>query len=264
MREFDCPQPVTLQAKITAGSLSVTAEPRDTATVEVEPWEDDETSRDAADRTVVGLRGDTLVVETPDRVWRRTGRVRVRIHVPEDTKLKVKVAAADAVLAGRYGDSVLDAASGDVELGHVAGWLRAHTASGDVRVERVDGQVAMDSASGDIRLGYAGGDVTVQSASGDIRVGQAEASVRVKTASGDLHLDSVRRGEARLSSASGDVEVGVPAGTSVWLDLSTVGGTTRSDLQQMAGAPAGGTPDLSLHVSTASGDIDLRRVPVAA
>jgi hypothetical protein len=267
MREFDLPTgPITLQTKIGSGNLTVVAEPRETATVEVEPYSDTEASRDAAERTVVVLRDDTLVVEGPDTgwSWRRRGQLQVRVHVPEDTRLRVKVASADATLSGRYGDSVIDAASGDVELGHVSGWLRLHTASGDIRVERVDGQAGVDSASGDVRLGYAGGEVTVQSASGDVSVGQAEASVRAKTASGDLRVESVRRGEARLTTASGDVEVGVPAGTSIWLDVSTAGGRTRSDLQQLAGGPANGKADLNLHVSTASGDINLRRVAPAA
>jgi DUF4097 and DUF4098 domain-containing protein YvlB len=258
MREFECPEPITLQAKVGAGALFVVTGPRGTATVEVEPLD----KSDAADRTVVGMRGDTLVIEAPDHGWRRRGQVRVRVHVPEGTRLRVKVASADASLSGRYGDTVVDAASGDVELGQVAGTLRVHTASGDVRVGRVDGQAVMDTASGDLRVGYAGGDATFASTSGDVVVGQAEGSVRVRSASGDVHVESVCRGEARLSTASGDVEVGVPAGTSVWLDLSTAGGRTRSNLEQLDGPPAGGKADLNLHVSTASGDIDLRRVPV--
>lgn len=258
MREFECPEPITLQAKVAAGALIVVAEPRSTATVEVEALD----RSDAAERTVVGMRGDTLVIEAPEHGWRRRGHVRVRIHVPEDTRLRVKVASADASLTGRYGDTVVDAASGDVELGQVAGTLRVHTASGDVRIERVDGQAVMDTASGDLRVGYAGGDTTVSSASGDVVVGQADASVRIKSASGDVRVESVRRGEARLATASGDVEVGVPAGTSVWLDLATAGGRTRSNLEQLDGPPPGGVPDLNLHVSTASGDIDLRRAPV--
>jgi DUF4097 and DUF4098 domain-containing protein YvlB len=263
MREFDCPEPITLNAKVAAGALYVIAEPRTTATVEVRPYEDTEGCRDAAERTLVQLRGDTLYIEAPDQSWRRRhGRVRVEVRLPEDSRLHVKVASADAQLTGRYGDSVVDAASGDVHVGHIAGWLRLHAASGDVRIDRVDGQVGLDTGSGDITLGYAGGDATVRTASGDITLAQADASVRAKTASGDLRLDSVRRGEVRLSTSSGDVEVGVAAGTSVWLDLSTAAGTTRSNLRQMDAEPPAGKPDLSLHVSTASGDIELRRVPV--
>ncbi len=262
MREFELPGPITLQAKIASGLLSVTAEPRETATVEVEPFEDSESAREVAERMVVTLQGDTLVIEGEHR-WRRRGKIRVIARVPEDTRLDVKVASADATLTGRYGNSVIDAASGDVALGQVSGWLRAHAASGDITVDRVEGQVAMDTASGDVRIGYAGGDATVESASGDVMLGRAEDSVRVKTASGDVRVDSVHRGDVRLRTASGDVEVGVPAGTSVWLDVSTAGGTTRSSLRPSE-APASGTPDVSLYVSTASGDIDLRRVEVAA
>jgi hypothetical protein len=57
----------------------------------------------------------------------------------------------------------------------------------------------------------------------------------------------------------------VPAGTAVWLDLNTISGTTRTDLDMGAGAPPGG-PDLTLRVATMSGDIDVRRAahPAAA
>src|SRR5438067_600416 len=83
-------------------------------TAEVRPYGNTEASRDAADRTVVVLRDDTLVVEGPDTgwSWRRRGQIQVRVRVPEDTHLRVKVASADAALTGRYGDCVLDAASG--------------------------------------------------------------------------------------------------------------------------------------------------------
>jgi DUF4097 and DUF4098 domain-containing protein YvlB len=93
---------------------------------------------------------------------------------------------------------------------------------------------------------------------------RAETSVHVGSASGDVQLDAVRRGEVQLSSMSGDVRVGVAAGTSVWLDLSTASGRTRSDLTDLGPHGPGGRPDLTLHVRTASGDIDLRRVQLPA
>jgi DUF4097 and DUF4098 domain-containing protein YvlB len=267
MREFDTPEPIMLSAKVPAGTLTVTAEPRSTATVEVTPYENTEAARDAAERTVVQLDGDTLVVEVPESGWRlRRGRVRIDVRLPEDSRLHVKLASADAHLTGRYGDCVVNAASGDVELGHVAGVLRLHAASGDVRVEQVNGVATVDTASGNVAFGYAGGNATVHTASGDVSLAQAEASVRVKTASGDLRVDSVRRGDVALSTSSGDVRVGVVTGTMVWLDLATATGRTRSDLQQVGPPPANGKPDLTLQVHTASGDIDLHRVaqPAAA
>jgi hypothetical protein len=263
MREFACPEPITLRAKVPAGALSVTTEPRDTATVEVLPYDESGASREAADQTVVELRGDTLVVEIPDHGWRlRRSHVRVEVRLPEDSRLQVKLASAEGRLLGRYGDSVVETASGDVQVGHVAGYLRLHAASGNVRVDRVDGQLGLDTSSGGVTVGRTGGDAAVQTASGNVVVTQADGSVRVRTASGDLRLDSVRRGEVRLSSSSGDVEVGVATGTSVWLDLSTASGTTRSELTRLGPEGPGGNPDLTLSVRTASGDIELRRVPL--
>jgi DUF4097 and DUF4098 domain-containing protein YvlB len=267
MREFNVQDRITLSAKLAAGAMSVAAEPRDTATVDVLPYDDSAASREAADRTVVELRGSALHVESPDSGWRlrRSGRIRVDVRLPEDSRLIVRLASADARFDGRYGDSAIDSASGDVTIDHVAGTLTVKAASADVRAGRVEGQVTVDTASGDVVLGYAGGDVVVDTSSGDVTLDRAEGSVRARSASGDVRLGSVGRGNVQLSTASGDVRVGIPAGTSVWLDLSTASGSTRSDLDHGdAHSPAGGVPDLNLRVRTASGDIELRRVPVPA
>jgi hypothetical protein len=265
MREFNVQDRITLSARLAAGAMHVAAEPRDTAAVEVAPYDDSASSREAAERTVVEMRGSTLHVEAPDIGWRlrRSGRIRVDVRLPEDSRLVVRVASADARLDGRYGDTTVDTASGDITIDHVAGTLSVKGASSDVRAGRVEGPLVVDTASGDVTLGYTGGDVVVKTSSGDIDLTRAEDSVRAQSASGDIRLGSVGHGNVQLSTASGDVRVGIPAGTSVWLDLSTASGTTRSDLHHGdAQAPAGGVPDLNLLVRTASGDIELRRVPV--
>jgi DUF4097 and DUF4098 domain-containing protein YvlB len=241
MREFECSQPITLAVTLPAGSLDVVAEPRDTATVDVQSYD---AGQDADDRTIVELRGDTLVVELPHGSWRRwrASRIQVRVRVPEDTRLRLKLASADARCEGRYGASSASSASGDVGIEHVAGDLSVDAASGDVRLGRVDGNLSVDTASGDLVLAEAG------------------SSARVRTASGDVRLESVHRGETSVGTASGDVKIGVAAGTGVWLDLSTASGTTRSDLDMGADGPSNRTPDLTLRIRTASGDIQLRRV----
>ncbi len=153
-------------------------------------------------------------------------------------------------------------ASGDVSVEHVAGALTFHAASGDVRVDRVDGPLLVSTASGDATIGRSSGDVDAQTASGDVVLSRADASVHARTASGDVRLDAVRRGDVQLMTASGDVQVGVAVGTRVWLDLSTLSGSTRSDLNVGSDAPASGDIELNLRVRTASGDIKLRRVPL--
>jgi hypothetical protein len=266
MREFSYQDRITMSARLAAGAMFVAAEPRDTAAVDIQPYDDSSASRDAAEQTVVEMRGDTLHIESPDRGWRlrRSGRLRVDVRLPEDSRLIVKLASADGRFDGRFGDSRFDTASGDISVEHVAGTLTVHSASGDVRVGQIDGPASVSTASGDIVVGHSATDVVMDTASGDITVERAGGSVRATTASGDLRVDGVSRGSVALSTSSGDVRIGVAAGTSVWLDLSTASGRTRSDLDHGEGPPAGGAADVNVRVRTASGDIELRRVPVAA
>jgi hypothetical protein len=56
----------------------------------------------------------------------------------------------------------------------------------------------------------------------------------------------------------------VASGTGVWLDLNTVSGSTRSNLDMNQGAPPAGGHALTLRVATVSGDITINRVAVAA
>ena len=75
----------------------------------------------------------------------------------------------------------------------------------------------------------------------------------------DIRVGAVRGAELHANSASGDVMVGVPTGTKVWLDLNTVSGSTASDLQ-MTGEPVSDGPVATVQVRTISGDIQIRRV----
>jgi DUF4097 and DUF4098 domain-containing protein YvlB len=266
MREFIPQDRITLRAKLAAGAMFVTAEPRETAAVEVQPYDGSSSSREAAEQTMVEMRGSDLHIEAPEQGWRlrRSGRIRVDVRLPEDSCLSIRTASADSRFEGRFGDSSIDSASGDVTVGHVAGTLTVHSASGDVRIARVDGPTSVDTGSGDVFIASAVGDVVVGSSSGDLTVEQSQGSVRARTASGDVRLDTVGHGDVDLHTASGDVRIGIPAGTSVWLDLATMSGSTRSDLDHAGDTPAGGVANLNLRVRTASGDIELRRVPVPA
>lgn len=267
MYEFPCDTPVSATIRIAAGRCDVVAEQRDTATVEVEPLKaGDERAEAAAAETTVQLTGDKLLVKTPDTNgvgWlfgRRMARLRVTVHVPTDSSVHVEVASADVACTGQISQLGVNNASGDVQVDRVSGDVSVKTASGDIRVGYVGGNLTAHSASGDVRADRVDGDVTHSSASGDTTLGETHGSVKVHSASGDLRIGAAAAGLVRASSASGDVRVGVPAGTAVWLDLNTASGSTMSDLSVSAGRPLAGQ-DLELRISTASGDIDVHRVP---
>lgn len=268
MPEFPCPTPITVNAQVAAGGLDITAEQRETAAVTVTPWDGSDACRDAADRTTVQLVGDRLIVETPETngswLLRRHAKVRVDIRVPLDSALDVRVASADVRCRGSFADTRLKSASGDVAIEHITANAAVKTASGHILMDRVDGRTNADTASGDVTLTLAGGDVTAHVTSGDLTIDEAGGSVQASSASGSINIGCARRGAVKLKTASGGLNVGVAQGTSVWLDVITASGRTRSDLDMSGGQAAGGQPDLSLTLRTASGDIDIHRVVVSA
>lgn len=265
MPEFTCPEPITVTARLGSGTIEITAEDRPTATVDVSPYDNSDSSREAAANTRVEMHDGRLLIEAPETggfMFRRSPRIRVDVRVPADSALEVKVASADLSAHGRFASAAVKSASGGVYLDHVTGDATVSTASGGVRVVRVDGALRVNAASGDVNAHAVNGAVTAHAASGDVEIDVAGGSVEAKTASGDVRVGSARRGAVRVNSASGDVQVGVESGTGVWLDLTTISGSTRSDLST-SDAPANGEPALTIQVRTLSGDIEIHRVQAA-
>jgi DUF4097 and DUF4098 domain-containing protein YvlB len=212
------------------------------------------------------MRDGRLVVEAPEAgtFWLlRHGRIRVDIRIPLECPLNVKLASAEARCRGRYGETRIAGASGDVAVEHVAGDTTITTASGHVLVDRVDGSAHVKSASGDVTLGLVAGNVEGHTASGDLTVENAGGSVLLTSASGDMQVSCLRGGTAKLKGASGAVRVGVAQGTGVWLDVNTTSGRTSNGLS-MGGQPTNDQAQLSLTIRTVSGNVDIRRVVVPA
>ncbi|AVT30688.1 hypothetical protein C6361_15755 [Plantactinospora sp. BC1] len=263
MPEFPRTAPVTVVVDLPAGAFEMVAEERESAVVEVHPYDGSAESREQAARTQVGLDGDVLSVVVPDRaggLFRlRAGSVRALVRVPLDSSGRIKVASADVRCRGRYADLSVGSASGDVEIEHVTGDADVDTASGDIEVSRVDGRLEVKGASGALVARQVGGALRARLASGDVDVAEAGDAVEIKTASGAVRVGATRQGRIRIGTASGDVGVGVRSGTGVWLDLSTVSGTTRNRLDPGTAPTSAGGPGLSLEVRTVSGDIEVRR-----
>lgn len=269
MYEFAVTTPVTVAAKIASGELEIVAEERASATVEVRPWDNSSSARDAAEEVRVELAGDRLLVETPSAfsgtkwLFGRSGKVRVLVRTPLDSPVEARLASCDVTGHGRFGPTLIHTASGDVRLDEVAGDLSATVSSGDVSAERIAGAAVTHSASGDVRIGEVGGDLSANTASGDVRVASVGGSLNARTASGDVTVDTVQRGEVRVHTVSGDVRVGVLRGTRIWLDLDTTSGRTTTDLDHSDAPPeaADGVEggQVSLRVRTVSGNIQIGR-----
>jgi hypothetical protein len=262
MPEFPVTGPISATIRVSSGSLRLVAEQRDSVVVDLRPGNSGEAARQAAAETIVEMTADGLIIETPQArgfIVRRSPSIDITVRLPSDSRVMARTASADVTVDGRLAGADINTASGDLRIEHVTGDLRRHSASGDTHFRRVDGTMNADGASGDVRGGVVGGDFTSKSASGDVIIEAVGGSVRATSASGDFQLGNVARGQTNIHSASGDVTIGVAEGTAVWMDISTISGDTRSELNVSDSSPSGSSATLELSIRTVSGDVVIRR-----
>lgn len=262
-RSFETPGEPRLRVRNPAGLVAIeTAETSETM-VELRALRDDEVTRTAIENAVVEQNGNAVTVEIAGKSWGFLGRspsVGIRIRCPYGSALDCATASADVSVAGRIGDGSVKTASGDVVLEHVGGSLTVHTASGDVRLTAVDGEAQLKTVSGDARVGAARSVLDVSLVSGDLEVGEAHKDLTASSVSGDQRVRSIRAGQIKLQSVSGDIEVGVAPGTRVSIDASATSGDVSSALD-VTDAPGASTPagEAKLRLKSVSGDISIVR-----
>jgi DUF4097 and DUF4098 domain-containing protein YvlB len=262
--DFPTTGPITADIRVSAGYLEVSAEEgRSTVSVSVEPMNDTDLSREAASRTTVELRDGKLSIKAPESPtgWlrRRGADVRITAVLPAHSSIELRTASADARCVGVYREAAVNTASGDVVVENVTGNVGANTASGSVRFSRVDGDFTVNSASGDVTADVVGGTAVVRSASGEVELSSVGAGLKLNTASGDVRIGVLRRGAAKVNSASGDILVGVAPGAGVWMDLNSMSGRARSDLDTSSAPVNGADPDVTLRLRSMSGNVVVTR-----
>src|SRR6266540_3580430 len=220
---FPTPGPLTLSIRIPAGTVELEAAETDETRVEVERLRGelapDEVRVELRDR---GGRQEVMVhAELTGLLRRRDAKYRVSIRTPLGADVDLDVASADVAGNGTFGSVDVKTASGDVVFGEVQGAARVKT--------------------------------------GSVAVGRAAGDVRVSTASGDVTVDSVARGAVHLMSASGDIEVGVRAGSKVFIDAKSMSGEMRSELEVTDSPPGSNGTNLELRAMTMSGDVTIKR-----
>ena len=255
--------PRSLEVRNPAGSTTVGADPAATETVIVVEALNS-LAEQLIDRLDLVVTHGHLRLSVPERRLLRPPSFAITVTTPPDAAVTIAGATADVLLHGRLGPVVLTSGSGDVDVAHCTE-LQARTASGDVRAGRVDGAATVGSASGDVRIAAPGGRVQVRTASGDVLLGTLATDATVRTATGDVRIDRATNGTLRLTTVSGDATIAVQPGLRIWLDVQTVSGRMRSELDEEEAAASGGAAQLSLVLQSVSGDLELcRALPPAA
>lgn len=248
MPTFPSPEPITVEIDLSmaVGNLRVVAADRTDTVVSVRPGDEARKAdvRAAAETRVDYTAGKLLVEFT--RTWRHTnpfsrnGSVDVHIELPAGSHLRADIAVGDVACAGRLGE------------------VRVSTHHGEVTIEQAEGPVDIRTDHGHLRVGDVAGDVRLTGVSGGLHVGRAGGDVDARNAKGPIRVAEVARGQVVLTTASGEVEVGIREGTAAWLDARTVSGRLRNSLTSTPSPDA--TDDrVTIRARTYDGDIVIRR-----
>ncbi|GHF51133.1 DUF4097 family beta strand repeat-containing protein [Streptomyces morookaense] len=278
MPSFATPEPISVTAHVTAGSIQFIAGDRTDTVVDVRP-RDPEKEQDVrtVGQTEVACTDGLLTVVTPKQRYLvgRTGTVDVTVELPAGSDIDVTGAWAQVLGEGGLGEVRVKTSSGDVRLdatgplhlkashgsitvGRVDGMAEITTSSGSLRVGTLDGPAVLKNSHGTTTVGTATGELRVSGANGDIAIACAESSVTATTDHGTLRVAEVARGNVQVETSYGAIEVGIREGTAAWLDADSGNGQVRNTLTTTD------TPDhtqdtVRVRARTRHGNIDIRR-----
>lgn len=247
---FHTPLPLTLEVSIPSGDIDVETAGGEETSLTVDGDErllEHVEVRHDGNRVAVTLRDKNKIgfSFSLGSIIFGDGGLRVKARVPHGASVKVKTASADTGIEGHLCTLDVNGVSGDVRVrGEISDDATVRTVSGDIELERVDG------------------DVSVQTVSGDARVRGIAGSVEAKSVSGDIRLEALTSGDARFSSVSGDIEIGIAPGSMLDVDAGSTSGDLASEVPLATEPPTGedaAAPTVILRGRTVSGDVRVFR-----
>ncbi|MEV4518284.1 DUF4097 family beta strand repeat-containing protein [Dactylosporangium sp. NPDC049525] len=280
MPVFATPESISVTIELSVGTVRLVASDRTDTVVEVQPSDaSDESDVQAAQQTRVEYADGTLTVRGPkSRVFdfsKKTRSVAVLVELPTGSAVHSDVTAGDVTGTGALGECRFKATVGHVRLdrtgplrlnttghitvGAVAGDADVANGNGRVDLGEIGGAAVIKNSNGDIDVGTVTGELRARTANGRISVDRAGAAVEAKTSNGSIRIGEVARDTVTLDTASGDLEIGVAAGTAAWLDLKTGYGQVRNALDDTGQGPQKSEETVEVRAHTSFGDITVRR-----
>ena len=200
------------------------------------------------------------------------------IQVPRDTEVNATVASGAQTIRGVRGPVKVQAASGSIRAEKIERFaqlttasgsisasdlgndLRVFSASGSVTVSKVRGDVEVNAISGVIRISNPGGRVEADTASGNVDIQGAAHDVKAHAASCRVSVQGHPGGENywELKTASGSVQLSVPASANLHLSAEAVSGEIRSDIPIVVEEQ--GKHSLRAHMGSGGGRVDIHTV----
>jgi DUF4097 and DUF4098 domain-containing protein YvlB len=282
MPAFPTPEPITATISLVVGEARLVASDRGDTVVEVRPTDPShQPDVEAAEQTRVEYSAGELVVRAPKQrgrgLFMRPGSVDVSIELPSGSSVegstsvgafrgtgrlgacRVKISAGDIRFEDVAGVDARTSA-GSIDIGRVAGDADVSTGTGSLRIGEVDGAAVVKNSNGDCWIGHASRNLRVHNANGVIVIDRGDSDITAKTARGDVRVGEVASGSMALTTAFGEIEIGIRPGTAAHLDAHTSFGQVRNSLIGSDG-PDAAERTAAIHARTSFGDILIHRTP---
>src|ERR1043165_8880692 len=129
----------------------------------------------------------------------------------------------DVTVPARY-NVELKTAGGDVSVGDLHGFVKAHTSGGGVRLAHIDGPVDAHTSGGDVRLDGASGNANLHTSGGSVVTGDIGGNLEIKSSGGSLEAHP-GGGSITIREARGAIDA-EPSGGSI---RATIAAQPRAD-----------------------------------
>jgi DUF4097 and DUF4098 domain-containing protein YvlB len=222
-------------------------------------------------------RGDTIRIGK-DMSRMSNLSISYTIQVPRDTEVSSNLVSGAQTIRGVRGpvkaqsvsgtiraekierDTQLTTISGSVSATDIGDEVRISTASGNVNVSNTKGDVHANALSGVIHVYKPGGRVEADAGSGEVEIHGAASDVNAHALSGRVSVQGNPGADSywQLKTASGAVQLGVPASANLHLSAEATSGEIRTDIPIVIEEQ--GKHSLRAHMGSGGGRVDVHTV----
>jgi hypothetical protein len=156
----------------------------------------------------------------------RNVSVSYMIEVPHETEITSRVLSGAQDIQNVRGPVKAEAASGSIHASHIDQLTQLSTLSGTIRADNIGDDIRANSASGSVTVSDIKGDIRISALSGSTQITKPGGRVDASTASGSVDVEGATS-DVKAHAASGRVNVqGNPGASSYW-DLKTASGSVQ-------------------------------------
>lgn len=157
-------------------------------------------------------------------------KLKFEIQVPKEFNVNVVTSGGDIKLQGVKGRADVKTSGGDINLSDLNGDVEVSTSGGDIVFNNTNGELNFSTSGGDIKGNKFSGKLEVSTSGGDINLIGSDTKIEASTSGGNISLDYSGQNQGiELSTSGGDITVKLPKDFNASANLSTLGGSIKSD-----------------------------------